>query len=273
MGLIEDDNRLPEAEDSAAEPQRQRRVSLGRVLLNLTLVFLAAGVIFACLASVGVARQGQRFFHRVAGLFTVPTPGPTATPQIDVAPLVLRQVRGLSELTTTEFTMQTVVTAQQGRTLGPFQFNTRLLYVAYGQVRAGVDLSQLGPDGVQVRDQRAIVVRLPPPRILDRKLDVERSYVYDFERGILAPQASDLQTEAERRALEQILAGACESDILGEANRRAELAVGALLNALGFEEIRVLTQPPNPADNPCARMPRGTAPGLPARPTAMPGGG
>jgi hypothetical protein len=226
-------------------------VSLTRVLVNFLLILIAAGTLLVCVATVGVARQGQRFFHRAADLFTAPTPGPTPTPQIDVAPLVLRQVRGLSELTTTEFTMQTVVTAQQARLLGPFEFNTRLLYVAYGQVRAGVDLSELGPDDIQVQDGKAVVITLPPPRILDRKLDVERSYVYDFERGVLGPEAPQLQTEAERQALAQIVAGACESDILGEANRRAELAVRALLDAFGFEEITVLTQPPSPAENPC----------------------
>lgn len=233
------------------EPKR-RRVSLTRVLVNLILIFIAAGIIFACAATIGVARQGQQFFDNAANLFAIPTPGPTATPKIDIGPVVLHQVQGLSELTTTRFGMQTVVTASKGRTLGPFQFDTRLLYVAYGEVRAGIDLSLLGPADVVVRDDRAVTVTLPPPQILDSKIDVNRSYVYDFQRGVLSPQAPELQTEAERQALDQIIAGACQSNILGEANQRAELAVTKLLGAMNFEHIAVKTRMPEPAVDPCA---------------------
>lgn len=230
---------------------KRRRVNFSRVLVNLILILIGAGILFACIATVGVARQGQRFFDNAAKLFTIPTPGPTATPKIDLGPVVLHQIQGLSELTTTRFGMQTVVTASKGRTLGPFEFNTRLLYVAYGEVRAGVDLGLLGPADIVVEDNRAVTVTLPPPQILDSKLDVNRSYVYDFQQGILSPEAPELQAEAERRALKQIIAGACQSGILGEANQRAELVITKLLSAMDFEEIKVRTQMPEPAVNPC----------------------
>lgn len=244
------------------QPPR-RRVSLTRVLLNLILIFIAAGILFACVATVGVARQGQEFFQRVTTLFALPTPAPTATPKIDVGPVVLRQVKDLSELTTTRFGMQTVVTASKSRMVGPFQFDTRMLYVAYGEVRAGIDLSLIGPADVVVQDDVTVTVTLPPPQILDSKIDVNRSYVYDFQQGLLAPQAPELQTEAERRALQQIIAGACESNILQEANHRAELAITKLLSVMGFREIAVQTRMPDPEVNPCADKPEEEPPGTP----------
>lgn len=265
------DDREGQLPDEQPEPAR-RRVSLARVLVNLILIFIAAGVIFACVATVGVARQGQKFFDNVTNLFAIPTPGPTATPKIDVGPVVLHQIQGLSELTTTQFGMQTVVTASKGRTLGPFEFNTRLLYVAYGEVRAGIDLSLLGPADVVVRDDRSVTVSLPAPQILDSKLDVNRSYVYDFQQGILSPEAPELQTEAERRALDQIMAGACQSNILTEANQRAELAITKLLGAMNFDEVTVKTQMPDPALNPCVGVPENRPPGLPSPATPTPVG-
>lgn len=252
--------------------------SLARVLLNLILIFLAALVLFACVATIGVARQGQQFFDGVANLFSLPTPGPTATPQIDVGPIVLHRVRDLSELTTTQFGMQTVVTATRGRNLGPFQFNTRLLYVAYGEVRAGIDLSLLGPADVVVGNDRSVSLLLPPPQVLSSSIDVDRSYVYDFQQGLLSPEAPDLQSEAERQALDQIIAGACQSDILQQANRRAEIAITELLGAMEFDEVTVTTQIPDPASNPCAGVAQTGPPGLPLEdapttsPTATPGG-
>lgn len=257
--------------DEQPEPQR-RRLSLARVLVNLILIFIAAGILFACVATVGVARQGQQFFDNVTNLFAIPTPGPTATPKIDIGPIVLHQIQGLSELATTRFGMQTVVTASKGRNLGPFQFDTRLLYVAYGEVRAGIDLSLLGPADVVVRDDHSVTVTLPPPQILDSKLDVDRSYVYDFQQGILSPQAPELQTEAERQALGQIVAGACQSDILGQANQRAELAITKLLGVMNFEEITVKMQMPNEAVNPCAGSIGNAPAGIPAPATLQPGG-
>lgn len=270
----------PAASDRVTiEPREPRRgASLARVLLNLILIFLAALVLFACIATVGVARQGQQFFDSVANLFSLPTPGPTATPQVDVGPIVLHRVRDLSELTTTQFGMQTVVTASRGRNLGPFQFDTRLLYVAYGEVRAGIDLSLLGPADVVVADNHTVSMLLPPPQILNSSIDVNRSYVYDFQQGLLSPEASDLQSEAERQALDQIIAGACQTDILQQANRRAELAITGLLEAMEFDEITVTTQMPDPARNPCAGVTQSGPPGLPLEdtvrpaPTGTPGG-
>lgn len=269
----------PAASDRVTiEPREpQRGTSLARVLLNLILIFLAAVALFACVATIGVARQGQQFFDSVANLFSLPTPGPTATPQIDVGPIVLHRVRELSELTTTQFGMQTVVTASRGRNLGPFQFDTRLLYVAYGEVRAGVDLTLLGPADVVVDDNRTVSMLLPPPQMLDSKIDVNRSYVYDLQQGLLSPEAPDLQTEAERQALDQVIAGACQADILEQANRRAEVAMTGLLEAMEFEEITVTTQKPDPERDPCAGVRESGPPGLPPGdatpvPTGTPGG-
>lgn len=260
-----------ELPDRKSEPQRQG-AGCARVLVNLVLIFIAAGILIAGVATVGVARQGQRFFNNVVSLFAIPTPGPTPTPKIDIGPIVLDQVQGLSELATTQFSMQTVVTASKSRNVGPFQFDTRMLYVAYGEVRAGVDLSLLGPADVMVQENRAVTVTLPPPQILDSKIDVNRSYVYDYQQGVLSPQAPELQTEAERQALDQIIAGACQSSILDQANERAELAIMKLLGVMDFGTIVVNTRLPDPAVDPCADVSEDVSPGIPTPATTEPTG-
>ena len=123
--------------------------------------------------------------------------------------------------------------------------------MSYGVLRAVIYVSLLGPADVVVQEDRTVTVQLPPPQILDSKIDVNRSYVYDFQQGVLSPEAPELQTEAERQALRQILSSACESDILSQANERAELAVTKLIGAMDFEEVTVQTQMPDPAVNPC----------------------
>ena len=244
-------------------PPPKRRVSFTRVMINLILIFFAAGILLSLVFAVGVARTGQDFLNNVAGLFAPAAPAPTPTPKIDVGPIVLNQIQGLSELTTSQMGMQTVVSASKSQNLGPFSFDTRLLYVAYGEVRAGIDLSLLGPADVQVQDNLTATIKLPSPKILDSKIDVNRSYVYDYQQGIFSPQAPELQTEAERQALDQIIAGACDSNILADANEKAELAISKLLSAMGIKQITVLTQMPDDAANPCANIPATVPRGIP----------
>jgi len=213
-------------------------------LLYRLILMTAGGVILAALLiPIGLLRAGDRFLTGLAAFFQ-----PTATePVISLPTMVVDRIRNASELTTAVFAMEAIVPAQQDRRLGRFTVgSTRMLYVAYGEVRAGVDLSALEPSDVEVNGETAIV-RLPPPNILDRKIDVERSHVYDYTRGWLGPDVGpQLQTQAARTTLERIVSTACEQGILQDANERAELVVEKLLNLPeGSPRVEIATTPPD----------------------------
>jgi hypothetical protein len=181
------------------------------------------------------------------------TPAP-AEPQVDVRSVVVQQLRGASELTTAIFAMEAVVPTRSDRTLAGYVIgSTNLLYIAYGEVRAGVDLSKIAVADVEFEGDTAIQVTLPPPQILDSKLDFTKSNVYDYDRGLLGlgpDNAPDLQEQAQQAALSKIEAAACTEGLLAEANQRAELVVGQLLSSAGFQSVTVVTQPP--AQSGCA---------------------
>ncbi len=232
---------LPEPAPGAVEAGRPTtnplRWGLAALLVSLAVVLLAL-----TLAMVTAYRSGRQALDNFGDLFGRSQP----TPVLFTQAVVLRQLQGASELATALFTMETVVTESQDRTLGELVIGqTRLLYVAHGQVRAGVDLAALDVQSVDVGENR-VTVRLPPPEILDKKIDVERSYVYDIQRSLLGPVDPDLQSRAERYALDRILRGACEGGILEEANARAELTVRMLLESAGSREVRVEAQSPTP---------------------------
>jgi hypothetical protein len=228
---------LPQPGQPARSPFRPLRTAFNALIGGAVLVGLAAGV--------GFWRSPDRFLEGARLLLTPPP----SEPQVDVRSVVVTQLRGASELTTAIFAMEAVVPTKSDRTLAGYVIgSTNLLYIAYGEVRAGVDLSQLTSDMVQVGDESAIYVTLPPAQILDSKLDLSRSNVYDYSRGFwgLGPDAApELQTLAQREALAKIEATACTEGLLTEANRRAELAVGQLLATAGFETVTVTTQPPS----------------------------
>lgn len=226
------------------EYPRQSRSGGGCALWlgNFLLMGLGGLLLVALVVMIGIWRSGDRFMQGLDTMFNAPQP----TPAVDIRSVVVRQVRGASELTTAVFAMETVADASQIRTLAGLEIGTtRLLYIGYGEVRAGVDLSELGTDDVEVVSD-TITIRLPPPRILDSKIDVSRSRVYDYDQGFLGlgPDAPDLQTVAEQQALIQILEGACANGILKEANEKAQVAVTQLMSVSGYGQVIVEISPP-----------------------------
>jgi hypothetical protein len=199
----------------------------------------------AMLFGIGMWRSGAHFFEGINAIFNAPPP----KPEVDVRTLVVSQVRGASELTTAVFTMEAVVPSRQDRKLGGYTVgSTTLLYIAYGEVRAGVDLKDLKADDVTVVND-TIQLQLPPPRILDSKIDVNRSNVYDYDRGFLGlgpDVAPQLQSLAQQETLKKIVTAACGNRILDQANDRAQLVVEKLLNTAGYKEVEVKTQSPLP---------------------------
>lgn len=196
----------------------------------------------------------------------LPTPRPTPTPYIETASVMAQRLRGASELTTAIYTMDTVTTASQDRMLGQLTVGTtELIYVAHGQVRAGIELAEIGTEDIDADVEAGrLVVRLPAPRILDRKIDVEKSYVYDLDRSLFGPVDPTLQTQAEGYALEQIWRSACENGILAQANERGSLAVEKLLETAGYDEVVVITSPAHSDECPPDATPTAVATGAAA---------
>lgn len=209
---------------------------------------VAMGVI--CLVGLvsifGLWRTGGNFFKGMTAWISTPQP----VPEVDVRSVMIHKIRGANELATAVFVMEAVVPTKRDRIVGNFTVGTTtLLYIAYGEIRAGVDLSRLQPDDIQVREN-SVTITLPPPQILDAKIDVKRSAVYDYDRGFLGlgpDSAPELQTLAGQAALDKIIAAACADNILTQANERAELAVGQLLSSVAAKSITVQTQPVDPS--------------------------
>lgn len=214
---------------------------------SLKLIFRCAKggfILFAIAFTVGMWQTGTHFFAELGQFLSLQD----RPPQIDVSNILLEKLRHASELTTAVYTMETVVPAQQDRELmGMTVGTTKLLYVAYGEVKAGIDLTQITPADVQVRKD-TVVVTLPPPMILDSKIDVTRSRVYDYDRGFLGlgpDVAPQLQTQAAQKTLYQMVTNACAEGVLLQASDRAQVAVKELLTLSGHTQVEIHTRPPN----------------------------
>lgn len=188
---------------------------------------------------LSIWQTGDRVMSLVTGLFQ-----PEIKPQIGNSTLVVERLQNLQELTTTVQTMEKIVPTSADRKLGDLTIaTTRLLYVAQGEIRAGVDLSQLQVQDIQINHNH-IAIDLPPAKILDSKIDVRHSRVYDYDRGFLnlgpdvAPQ---LQTLAQQNTLSEIVDTACSQGILDAANSQAKQSISELLTNLGYQQIEINT--------------------------------
>ena len=224
--------------------KNRSKPDIGGLLKNLSLMLTGSGLMLGVVLLFGFWRSGDQFLDNLKSFFKASPP----EPKVETRSVVVQQVRQASELTTAVFTMEAVVPTQQDAAIaGVVIGTTKLLYIARGEVRAGVDLSSLTPDNVEVVGETA-KLRLPPPKLLDKKIDVARSSVYDYNRGPLGlgpDVAPNLQKLAQEEALKKIQVAACSDGILEKANDRAKLVVSQMVRVSGVKEVIVETQQPS----------------------------
>jgi hypothetical protein len=181
----------------------------------------------------GIATDVQSFLH----------PTPTIYP--DPVTVVL-QVRSLARLETAQYTVEKVITAETGQgTLAPL-FGDRLLFVAHGEVIAGVDLSRVAEHDVIVSPDGRVTLILPAAEIFVSTLDNEKSYVYDRQTGLFTQGDINLETQARQVAEDEIRRAALEDGILNLAQSNAETFIDRLLRSLRFTDVGLLQATPVP---------------------------
>ncbi|MEM1240079.1 MAG: DUF4230 domain-containing protein [Cyanobacteria bacterium P01_H01_bin.26] len=239
----------PDSLDRKTDQEQSEQPGQLRFWPMVSMAILGGGVLVTLLAGYGLWRSGDRFMDGMKMMFTPKPPEDT----VDTRTLVVNQVQGASELTTAIFSMEAVVPTESNRTVGNYVIGqTNLLYIAHGEVRAGIDLSAISEANIEVVDDSgdlppSLVVNLPAPKILDSKLDVTRSDVYDYDRGFLQlgpDRAPELQTLAQQEALKRIRQGACDEGILTMASERAEVTMRQLIEPMGYGNLTVTVAEP-----------------------------
>jgi hypothetical protein len=218
----------PQIEGSTTPP---RRSWLPWILLALLVIPLIGCLVFA-VVTVGSVNQTINLVRSVLDGGEVVI--------IDRQPPVITQIRELGRLETASYTVEKVLEGgvDQGSELLNLLLGDRLLFIAHGEVIAGVDLTELGDEDVTVSDDRqSVTLRLPPARVLTQRLDNELSRVYDREQGLLTKGDPELESQVRQDAERAVLAAACEGGILDQAELNAQRQVQILLLALDFREI------------------------------------
>jgi hypothetical protein len=159
------------------------------------------------------------------------------TPTVIPDPVtIINQVRSLARLETIQYSVEKVITAETRQEIFAPLFGDSLIFIAHGNVIAGVDLMKLGTDDLWKRDG-TLYFRLPQPEVFIAALDNDQSYVYDRQTGLLSKGEVNLETLARQSAEEEIEKAALEDGILEQARINAETFLHRFLLNLGYNEI------------------------------------
>lgn len=174
---------------------------------------------------------------------------PFTTETVDrTGPAVLKSIQNLQDYRAASGHFEVIVDVEQDTRFVPDSIKgQRVLFVSIGSVDAGVDFAGVDESAVEVSDnRRSVSIELPPATLREPELDLERSYVYDRDRGAIDRIQSllgddpgfepELYTLAEEKLADAARDG---SGLLARAERNTRLMLVGLLRALGFTRVEV----------------------------------
>jgi len=164
---------------------------------------------------------------------------PGSALRVESTATVVEQVQTLADLVTVKYVLQKIeiMDSPPESTLGKFvQGDNRVLLLAHGIVKAGIDLKQVKAADVTISD-KTIRLRLPPAQITDAYLDDSQTKVIERTTGFLRSLDKDLEQATRQDAVEDIRRAARENGILNDATERAQSELAMFLHQAGFEHI------------------------------------
>jgi hypothetical protein len=170
------------------------------------------------------------------------------TTTIRTGPVILKSITALSRYEAASGTFQVVVDLSTHTSFLPsFIAGSQTLFIGDGTVIAYVDFAGLKGSAIQVSKSRnAVTVRLPAAQLESPVLNVNQSYVFAEQQGLLNRMASffagnpNSQQAVYIAADQKIAVAARSSGLATDAERNTRAMLGSMLSSLGFQHITVI---------------------------------
>jgi hypothetical protein len=203
----------------------------------IIVILIVAGVILVNSIQDSITNQFLPIREMTDNLATQISVVMHPTPTILPDPVtIVHEIRSLARLETIKFSLEKIITAETRQGVFEWLVGDRLIFVAHGEVIAGIDLNKLDPDDLLVKDE-VLYVTLPEAEIFITALDNEQSYVYDRDTGLFTHGEVNLETNARRAAEIEIEKSALEDGILELAEQNAISFLDRLFRDLGYPEV------------------------------------
>jgi hypothetical protein len=155
---------------------------------------------------------------------------PAVAPTILNTATLVQQIQGLSELVTVKYILEKVVVLEDSRWYG----DNRVLLIAHGVVKAGIDLRRIEPSDLELNDN-VVLISLPPAAITDVYLDEKETRVLEHSTGLLRMFNKNLEAEARRQAVDELRRAARQGGIYDDAQTQAQQQLTNLLGRFDLE--------------------------------------
>ena len=207
------------------------------IQIVILIIFVGIGVFLVNSVQNSISNQFLPMREMTNNLSTQIAVVLNPTPTIIPDPVtIIHEVRSLARLETIKFSLEKIITAETRQGVFEWLIGDRLIFVAHGEVIAGIDLNKLDPEDLDVRGG-VLYVSLPEAEIFVTALDNEQSYVYDRVTGLFTHGEVNLETEARKAAEREIENSAMEDGILELAAQNAESFLDRLFRDLGYPEV------------------------------------
>ena len=165
-------------------------------------------------------------------------------------PALLKSITSLSRYEAASGSFQVVVDLTKKVSFIPsFLQGSETLFIGQGSDIAYVDFSQLkgsGSQAIQVSPDRSTVsVTVPPARLEPAVLNVDQSYVYAEQQGLLNRIGNffsgnpNSQQQVYMLAQQKIQAAANQSPLITDAQRNTQAMLTSMLSSLGFTHVTI----------------------------------
>ena len=225
-------------DDRYDDDRGRRRSAFRPVVITFFVVLFAVAALFG-LGLYQLYQTANEVVQNNPFLKPVRTLLIQSTPEILPDPMtIVLQVNQIARLETAELKAEKIVTSQRDTDTLFGLFGESIVFVAVGQVIAGVDFQKMEEGDIQVVDPDTVMVHLPEAEILVATLDNQQSYVVDRDVGLFTGADPQLETQVRQIGEKAILDYAIEEvQILDTADQNAKQYLEGFLNELGFEEV------------------------------------
>lgn len=219
---------------------------VSNLLLILMLVVIVGAVFYIVQMIQQTTQQTIAPFQQAnSGLQTQIADLLHPTPTIIPDPITyINQIQALSRLETIQYSVEQVVTAEEGQGPLQFLFGNKMIVQVHGTVIAGIDMSQIQPGDLQMQNG-VLTVKLPAAEVFITTVDEDKSKIYNVQTGIFAQPDAGMVLPALTGAKDKIQQAAIDDGILEIAQQNAVTYLSKFFAALGYPNAIFINPPPD----------------------------
>jgi hypothetical protein len=150
--------------------------------------------------------------------------------------IIVREIRKLARLETASADTEQVVPGERNPNQLWGALGEKMIFVAYGSVVAGVDLSNFTKNDIVIVNPTTVEVKLPKAEIFSVTLNKD-SHVASRDKGIFASTDKDMETRVRQQAEVDCENDALDQGILDKANANAKDFFMNFLQSFGFKNV------------------------------------